>query len=279
MATILNFLLFSLTPFSVKAFYPHNEQSPLIPTLTPPTFIVPLILDNHLTYHFPSTTSSTTTPLDLQALHTIISASAPASQPNLISIDIPLDTTAPASLSISAASTRVFPAPDDHEMTWLDTTRPGSNLALSQFGIRKGGMVSIEARSARLALETPFLSVPVEIYNILLMATHPVFDHENTGLGEGVVDCAALSRFPDLVLGLGMQRGNDEGEESGGDGEEGEIVITPEQYVMRVGEGRCVLLVRSLGRVEGEEVVLGWAAVRGRKVVLDWGNGRTGFGW
>jgi len=72
---------------------------------------------------------------------------------------------------------------------------------------------------------------------------------------------------------LGLQPETDD-EEDSEDVVDSELVITPKQYILETEDRQCVLLVQQ-GRAE---VVLGWAAVRGRGVVLDKLNGRTGFG-
>lgn len=212
--------------------------------------------------------------MDLNALHHIVGYGVTGCQPTTILIDIPLDMTAPASMSIGTMPAKAIPDRDD-QMVWIETTRPSEDIPLSQVGIRKGGMISIEAQTARLALETPFVFIPKEIYKVLLMATEPVFHPDGTGSDEGVVNCNSRSRFPDLVLELGLEWADDEEQDAEGI----EVVITPEQYIMEVEQGQCVLLARSSGENQSEEVVLGWAAIRGRQVILDWVNKRTGFEW
>ncbi len=147
-------------------------------------------------------------------------------------------------------------------------------MLITHVGIRKGGMVSKDEYATRLALETPYISLPVEIYDILVQATSPR-PHQHSGGYDDVVDCAALEWFPDLVLGLEPE--TDEGDDDE-EIEEREIVITPKQYVLQDEEGKCILLAKRAHQPGPEEVVLGWAAVRGREVVLDWTIERTGFG-
>lgn len=118
---------------------------------------------------------------------------------------------------------------------------------------------------AILVLDSPYISLPKEIFNILLQAT------ETSSGRNYVVDCDLISRFPDIVFGL------DESEE--GDGDEDaeydvqEFVATPKQYVLET-EGRCMLLARN---AESGRIALGWAAFRGRKTVLDIGRESLGL--
>jgi hypothetical protein len=145
---------------------------------------------------------------------------------------------------------------------------------MTHVGIRKGDMLTMDAPPARLALETPYILLPGQIYDILLQATSPVpWQHDNGY--DDIVDCDALERFPDLVLGLGWES---EEEYEDDDAEEQEIVITPFQYTLEVESDKCILLARRAYQRGREEVVLGWAAMRGRDLVLDYVNERTGFG-
>jgi hypothetical protein len=105
--------------------------------------------------------------------------------------------------------------------------------------------------------------------------------------GEEVlhVDCGALNIFPDLVFGFQQESCGDEDEEEmdedNDEEEDGvELVITPQQYVLQTTEGKCMLLARNADSYEDDRgtIRLGWAAVRGREVVLDRRGGRVGFG-
>lgn len=140
-------------------------------------------------------------------------------------------------------------------------------LPLLDVGIRKGGMVSKEALVANLDLSTPYISLPPQMYDVLTLATRPSVVSER---GEKYlqVDCASREIFPDIVLGL----------DAGGDDEEvAEMVITPAQYVWVMDDGTCVLLAKRLEMEYDMEVTLGWAAIRGREVVLDWVNQDMAF--
>lgn len=133
-------------------------------------------------------------------------------------------------------------------------------------------MITTEAESARLNLNTPFIHVPKGIWDILVLATKP---EESGRHGEELtVGCEEKDIFPDLVFGLDGEREVREGEE---EEEVDELIVTPAQYVLQTEEGRCVLLARSAESSHDGGVVLGWAAVRGRSLVLDWPGRRIGF--
>lgn len=179
-----------------------------------------------------------------------------------------MDTTQPGTLRLDLKTSS---SAHSHESTdWVDTLVPGEDVPITHVGIRKGAMVSMDAYRTSLALDTPYISLPNEIYDILIQATSPAPHQHSTGYDD-VVDCSLMGRFPDLVLGL--QADFDDDDEDDEDVEIQEIVITPEQYILRTDEGQCVLLVQQ----DRAKIVLGWAAVRGRDVVLDWVNKRTGF--
>lgn len=83
-----------------------------------------------------------------------------------------------------------------------------------------------------------------------------------------VVECKSESTFPNIILRF------EEGAQ--------ELIIRPKQYILKVDEslggpfkGKCVLLAAKSG--DGGELAIGWAALRGRSVWLDWANTRTGF--
>lgn len=191
-----------------------------------------------------------------------------------VSIHIPLDQSDPASIRSTSRSTSVQdPLSIFSDTIWVNTNYFGRDIRLLDVGIRKGDMVSMEAHAAHLALDTPHISIPTQIYNIVLQATgaSPNSLHD----GDMLVECASTSRFPDIVLGL-----EPETRESDRDFSccVEEIVITAEQYIVEVESGKCVLLVKEVEHAEASGgVVLGWAALRGSEVVLDWDHGRLGF--
>lgn len=194
------------------------------------------------------------------------------SHPQTVSINIPLDPAQSGTIILGPVGSRDTRA--QQEIEWIDTHRPGENVPITHVGIRKGAMVSMDAYDTRLALETPFISLPNEIYDILIQATNPTPYQHGNGYND-VVDCGDMERYPDLVLGLELDTDEEEDDE---DIEDREIVITPEQYILKTEEGQCILLAQRAYQQGREEVVLGWAAMRGRDLVLDWVNERTGFG-
>ena len=145
------------------------------------------------------------------------------------------------------------------------------HMPMLDAGIRKGGMLSMEAEAAVLDLSTPFIAVPKGLWDVVVLATAPVKATKGEDGNEGVlrVDCGSMGRFPDLVLGVLVDEGDEEEKE--------EFVVTPEQYVLQRGD-ECLLLVREAEEGSEHDIELGWAAVRGRDVVFDWKEGRMGFG-
>jgi hypothetical protein len=157
--------------------------------------------------------------------------------------------------------------------------RIGSKIPLLDVGVRKGGIIIMDTEAARMDLGTPYVHLPKGVWDVLALATNPEEDSEE----NLIVDCEAKGRFPDLVFGLAGERQGDGDEYENGQAGElehvDELIVRPEQYILRTEEGRCVLLVRSLeSSCEDGEIVLGWAAIRGRNFVLDWTRERIGFG-
>lgn len=162
------------------------------------------------------------------------------------------------------------------QINWIDTRSPGLDVPVSHVGVRKGGAISEEIYAVRLVPESPYIALPAQIYDIIALATEPKTDPTSFNY-DSVVDCDNISRFPDLFVGLDPE-GEFPSEEDTKE-KDREIIITPSQYVMETEPGRCVLLVTRHHQMLGsEEVILGWAAFRGKHVVLDWANQRTGFG-
>ena len=159
-------------------------------------------------------------------------------------------------------------------------------MPLLDAGLRKGGMLSMDAEAAVLDLSSPLIALPKALWDVLVLATQPAKrameeqDHEGNEDGMLRVECAATSRLPDLVLGMLLVDDEDEDEDEVDEGRKEEFLVTPEQYVLEK-EGECLLLVRQMeekGEDEHADVRLGWAAIRGREVVFDWEGGRIGFG-
>jgi hypothetical protein len=170
-------------------------------------------------------------------------------------IDMPLDSKKQASITFSHnASTKL------DGTSWLPSA---SHVELDNVGIRKGGMITMPATSALLQLGTPYISLPDGLFYILLQAA------DTSAEKKFVVDCESFSILPDLVFGLAADEDEDD------DFEPEEIVVAPQQYVMEGENGKCMLLARGAG--EGP-IEMGWAAIRGRKFVLDLARGRMGFG-
>lgn len=179
-----------------------------------------------------------------------------ASSTSSVIIDIPHDASLMGSITISSNTSDSIDA-----STWLSST---SHVYLEHVGIRKGGMITMPVSSPAVwALDSPYIALPKEIFNVLLQAA------ETSANQNYAVDCGLISRFPDLVFG--MDAGEDVDED--GDIEVQEVVVTPQQYVLET-EGRCMLLARSAG---SGRIALGWAVFRGRKFVLDLGRERTGL--
>lgn len=208
--------------------------------------------------------------MSLEEMQAVINSGASGLLPQTVTINIPLESSQTGTVAIDTKLSNISLLPD---LDWIESRVPGTHMPTTHVGIRKGGMVAKDTYAARLALDTPYISLPNEIYDILIQATSPI-PWQNNGGYDDVVDCGALKRYPDLVLGLEPETDEDDFEFAG----EREIVITPEQYILEVGIGKCILLAQRAYQKSREEVVLGWAAVRGRNLVLDWVNERTAFG-
>ena len=214
-----------------------------------------------------------------------------------ITINIPLNSSLKGTATFSSTRQAALWSQFTDRFTWtpqlpLHTlSMLGARIPILDIGIRKDGMLTMPAQSATLDLSTPYIYVPKGIWDVLLLATTT---EQQARDGEEVlyVDCGALSVFPDLVFGMApseCESGEEMADDDDDDGEDdydeeeedyGELVITPEQYVLQTSEGKCMLLARNADShpsVPGT-VSLGWAAVRGREVILDRHVGRIGFG-
>jgi hypothetical protein len=153
------------------------------------------------------------------------------------------------------------------EIMWAQSKLPGRGLNITSMGIREGSTSSSKTSNVPLKLDTAYINLPDDIFDFLAASTKP----QRTDMGRGVkpvetVDCAAIKDFPNIIIDF----------EAGAF----ELVVKPEQYVLRVNDamgglfkGKCVMLVS-----RGGDISIGWAALRGTTVWLDWQNGRTGFG-
>jgi hypothetical protein len=262
-------LLFLAATGVRAAFYDHEQiplrtpsQSDVVVPLTVRTVCTPWLkatylqitqLDQNLHYTFPSPDKNGDVALqDVGAYGRTAMGSM-----NTIIIDMPLDSKKQASITFSYnASTKL------DGTSWLPSA---SHIELDNVGIRKGGMITMPATSALLQLGTPYISLPDGLFYILLQAA------DTSAEKKFVVDCESFSILPDLIFGLAADEDEDEDE----DFETEEIVVAPQQYVMEGENGKCMLLARSAG--EGP-IEMGWAAIRGRKFVMDLARGRMGFG-
>ncbi|USP73002.1 hypothetical protein yc1106_00276 [Curvularia clavata] len=272
-----NLLLLSLPILSCHATYLDpslQQQRPLAPGSLPiipsDTTVLPLSLNEDLSYTFPSPNPHRhhhhATPL--HRLQSTSAIHATHHSHSTITVSIPLSVSQPATVSFSPASSN----PPATRLTWVPQDPWDAamrHMPLLDAGIRKGGMLSMDAEAAVLDLGTPFIAVPKGLWDVVVLATAPV--KATVAEDEGVlrVDCGAMGRFPDLVLGVLVDEEDEEAKE--------EFVVTPEQYVLQRGD-ECLLLVREAKEGSEHDVELGWAAVRGRDVVFDWEGGRMGFG-
>ncbi|PSN74746.1 hypothetical protein BS50DRAFT_628022 [Corynespora cassiicola Philippines] len=146
------------------------------------------------------------------------------------------------------------------------TKRPSTSIAISSIGVRKGGEVSAEALSAKIDLDSAYTSLPDFVYDIFAQSKDAVQPEELRGGDE--VDCATVGLLPELTVNL-----------EGGE----EVTVKAEQYVKRTRViededeyEHCEALVRRAEEWE-EEVTIGYPAMKGRRVVFDWAEGRVGF--
>lgn len=152
------------------------------------------------------------------------------------------------------------------DIKWTDSKVPGRALNITSIGVRQGATSTSKTSKVSFALGTPYINIPNDMFDVLALAAKP----NRTEMGRNMkpietVDCAAVGSFPNIVLDF------DDGAF--------ELLVKPEQYVLRVNEalgglfkGKCVLLV-----ARGGDISIGWAALRGMSLWLDWQNQRTGF--
>ncbi|KAF2646784.1 hypothetical protein P280DRAFT_464953 [Massarina eburnea CBS 473.64] len=150
---------------------------------------------------------------------------------------------------------------------WAESKLPGRGLNITSISLQQGSISSSKTSNVPLNLGTPYTNLPDDIYDYLAALTKP----QRTDMGRGMkpvetVDCNAMKHFPDITLDFA-----DDGFE---------LTVKPEQYILQVSDamggqfrGKCVLLAS-----RGGEISIGWAALRGMSVWLDWANSRTGFG-
>ncbi|KAH3908531.1 hypothetical protein HBI56_216160 [Parastagonospora nodorum] len=217
--------------------------------------VVPIKLDENLQYSYPLKSGKS----ELIALDTLqevahLEATTPFSS---ITINVPLDLKTSGSVTFSHNASSESDQVDDK--IWLHTSVLATTIPLDHIGIRKGGMITMSANSVWLSLDTPYISLPDSIFNVLLQAANTSSEQ------DFVLDCDTVPRLPDLVFGLDI----DHSWTLAGD----EVVVRPEQYVMETEAGKCVLLARRRRGLQR----LGWAAIRGREFVIDLAGQKMGF--
>ncbi|KAI4635212.1 uncharacterized protein J4E87_000162 [Alternaria ethzedia] len=296
---MLQTMLFTSLPLLTAAAYLDpslQQQKPLLDSKPASSRVLTLTLDQNLHYNFAASDDDfTRTRLD-QLQGPLAEYGIEEVADHAITINIPLNSSLKGTATFSSTRQAALWSQFTDRFTWtpqlpLHTlSMLGARIPILDIGIRKDGMLTMPAKSATLDLSTPYIYVPKGIWDVLLLATTT---EQQARDGEEVlyVDCGALSVFPDLVFGMAPSEcgsgeeiadDDDDGEEDYDEEEEdyGELVITPEQYVLQTSEGKCMLLARNADShpsVPGT-VSLGWAAVRGREVILDRHVGRIGFG-
>ncbi|KAI8933164.1 hypothetical protein NX059_009805 [Plenodomus lindquistii] len=261
-------LLVASTPVFALATPQNEAQKPL--QNGQPDIIHTLSLNSNLEYTIQTPFSHPSAGTSLAAIQDPRTFSTTYPTANL---HIPSDASTTGTLTLTTSShpfwqDKYTPAPPDNDDDILFfplTSNRASHIPLHTLSLRRGGTLSMPVQAAAIDLQTPFITLPGSMWDVLVLATKP--EEENMR-----VECERRGVFPELVLGTG-------------DGErEGDIVVGPEQYVLE-REGGCELLVRKGGdeeveREEGEEGVvgLGWAAFRGRRFVVDLVGGKMGVG-
>ncbi|KAI4627708.1 hypothetical protein J4E80_001842 [Alternaria sp. BMP 0032] len=298
---MLQTMLFTSLPLLTAAAYLDpslQQQKPLLDSKPASSRALTLTLDQNLHYTFAASDDDfTRTRLD-QLQGPLVGYGIEEVADHAITINIPLNSSLKGTATFSSTRQAALWPQSTDQFTWtpqlpLHTLfMLGARIPMLDIGIRKDGMLTMPAKSATLDLSTPYIYVPKGIWDVLLLATTT---EQQARDGEEVlyVDCGALSVFPDLVFGMAPSEcgGGEEMADDVDDGEEdydedqeedyGELVITPGQYVLQTPEGKCMLLARNADAdsppdVQGT-VSLGWAAVRGREVILDRHVGRIGF--
>ncbi|KAF1918157.1 hypothetical protein BDU57DRAFT_514759 [Ampelomyces quisqualis] len=208
--------------------------------------VVPLTLDQDLHYTFPLSSEADGT--GIISLQDLVTHRLPimAGMSSIV-IDLPLDAEVAGSISFSVNASDYSSG-----AIWLPYA---SYIEIDHVGIRKSAMISMPASSTQLSLDTAFITLPDEVFDVLLQAAH------TSEKDEFVVDCAVIAILPDLVFGLVVP---DEDDDEYLNPEE--LVVSPKQYVWEIEKGKCVLLARG---AEGGRIRMGWAAIRGRRFVVD----------
>jgi len=194
---------------------------------------------------------------------------APKNQQSSLMMTIPLDTEASGPLLLEPEpSWKLFHHMDTSiDIVWTETRQPGRSVNVTSINVEKGVSVSSNTAPLNLALHTPYIRLPNDVYDFLAKFAKPEpFDMGRSMESVDLVSCNATSTFPNINLQL----------ENGAQ----QIIITPLQYVLRVSKslggsftGKCVLLAKR----GGADLEIGYAAFRGKTVWYDWANARTGF--
>jgi hypothetical protein len=192
----------------------------------------------------------------------------PRNQQSSLMVTIPLDTEASGPLVLEPEpGWKLFHHMDASiDIVWTETQQPGRRLNVTSIHVAKGVSVSGSTGLLNLALHTPYIRLPNDVYDFLVRFAKPKpFDMGRGMESVDLVSCNSTASFPNIALNL----------EAGAQ----QILVKPSQYVLRVSQslggpfsGKCVLLAK-----RGGELEIGYAALRGRTVWFDWANARTGF--
>lgn len=194
---------------------------------------------------------------------------APKNQQSSLMMTIPLDTESEGPLVLEPEpGWKLFHHMDTSiDIVWTATRLPGRKVNITSIHVEKGVSVSSTTPPINLALHTPYIRLPNDVYDFLAEWAKP----EPFDMGRGMesvdlVSCNATSTLPNINLNL--------------EGGAQKIIIKPAQYVLQVSKslggpfaGKCVLFAKR----GGGELEIGYAALRGRSVWYDWANARTGF--
>lgn len=153
------------------------------------------------------------------------------------------------------------------DIIWTATKQPGRNVNVTSIHVERGVKLSSNTAPVNIALHTPYIHLPHDVYAFLTDIVKPKqFDMGRGMESVDIVNCNATATYPNINLNLdgGMQQ----------------LLIKPSQYVLKVSQSlggpfteKCIFLVKG----ETGALEIGYAALRGRTVWFDWANARTGF--
>lgn len=194
----------------------------------------------------------------------------PKNQQSSLMITIPLDPDAEGPLVLEAEpGWKLFHHMDKSiDIIWTNSKQPGRRIDVTSMSVQHGTLLSSNTEPVNLALHTPFIRLPSDVYDFLVDVAKPTPFSMGRGMEPvELVNCNMTAALPNIVLNL--------------EGGAQQLVVKPQQYVLNVGQnlggpfsGKCVLLAKNGG---GGELEIGYAAFRGRSVWFDWANARTGF--